>query len=150
MTRTTRNAGLLGWPKLTGKKTLRRGAWLLLGVGLLALLRPGKAVAQTQSQLVRLAKIEVYPAQLEAYKVALKQGVEAALRLEPGVLTLYAVAEKNNPTHFTILEIYASPEAYQAHLLTPHFLKYKTGTKSMIKSLELIETVPLLPGGPGK
>jgi 4-carboxymuconolactone decarboxylase len=99
---------------------------------------------------VRLAKIEVYPAQLEAYKAALKQGVETALRAEPGVLTLYPLAEKNQPTHFTILEIYASPEAYQAHLRTPHFLKYKADTKRMIKSLELIETEPLLPGGPAK
>lgn len=54
--------------------------------------------------------------------------------------------EKENPTHLTILEIYADTDAYQAHLQTPHFIKYKTGTKEMVKSLELVETVPLLPG----
>lgn len=65
---------------------------------------------------------------------------------EPGVLTLYAVTEKENPTHITILDIYANEDAYKAHLQTPHFIKYKTSTKDMIKSLELIETVPLVPG----
>src|ERR1043166_5863467 len=89
----------------------------------------------------RLAKLQIDPAQLESYKAALKEGVETALRVERGVLTLYPVAEKNNPTHITILEIYANAEAYESHLQTPHFLKYKATTKDMVKSLELIETI---------
>lgn len=67
------------------------------------------------------------------------------MRLEPGVLTLYAVSEKARPTHLTILEIYADRAAYERHIKTPHFLKYKTGTSQMVKSLELVETVPLVP-----
>lgn len=47
---------------------------------------------------------------------------------------------------FKILEIYADEAAYKAHLQTPHFLKYKNGTKEMVKSLELIEVTPLIPG----
>ncbi len=104
------------------------------------------ASAQPKSQIVRLAKLVIDSTQLENYKTALKEGIETAVRLEPGVLTLYAVAEKNNPTHITILEIYADSDAYKAHLQTPHFIKYKTGTKDMVKSLELVETVPLIPG----
>ena len=106
----------------------------------------GNAAAQDKSQIVRLAKLQIDSAQLESYKAALKEGIETALRIEPGVLTLYAVSEKNNPTHITILEIYASTDAYKAHLQTPHFLKYKAATKEMVKSLELIETVPIVPG----
>lgn len=121
---------------------------LCLGaVGLLMLVWGGKAAAQASTQLVRLARLEIYPAQLGSYQAALKEHIETALRVEPGVLTLYAVAEKANPTHLTILEIYASEAAYQAHLKTPHFLKYKNGTKEMVKSLELVETVPLVPNG---
>ncbi len=66
------------------------------------------------------------------------------MRLEPGVRTLYAVAEKDRPTHITILEIYADRSAYEKHIRSPHFLKYKTGTEHMVKSLELVETVPLI------
>lgn len=101
--------------------------------------------AQEQKRLVRLARLEIDPAHLEEYKVFLKEGIEASLTLEPGVITLYAMQEKDNPTHFTILETYADENAYQSHIKTPHFLKYKNGTLHMVKSLELADTTPLLP-----
>ena len=102
--------------------------------------------AQEKKQIVRLAKLVIDSTQLENYKALLKEGIETAVSVEPGVLTLYAVFEKSNPTHVTILEIYADTAAYKAHLQTPHFIKYKTSTKDMVKSLELVETVPLVPG----
>ncbi|GAB3835379.1 antibiotic biosynthesis monooxygenase [Hymenobacter jeollabukensis] len=108
------------------------------------------AAAQEPGKLVRLARLEIYPEQLPRYRAALREEIETSLRLEPGVLTLYAVAEKNAPTRITILEIYASQAAYEAHLKTSHFLKYKTGTQHMVKSLELTETEPLLPNVPVK
>jgi len=102
--------------------------------------------AQEKKQIVRLAKLVIDSTQLENYKDLLKEGIETAVSVEPGVLTLYAVFEKSNPTHVTILEIYTDTAAYKAHLQTPHFIKYKTSTKDMVKSLELVETVPLVPG----
>jgi quinol monooxygenase YgiN len=101
---------------------------------------------QQNKQMVRLAKLQIDSLQLEAYTNLLKEEIETSLKLEPGVLTLYPVAEKNNPAHITILEIYASEEAYKSHIKTPHFLKYKNGTINMVKSLELIETKPIMPG----
>jgi quinol monooxygenase YgiN len=94
-------------------------------------------------QVVQLAKLEIDPAQLESYKTALKEEVETALRVEPGVLRLDAMAEKQNPTHVTLLQVYADNDAYEAHLQSAHFLKYKTGTKEMVKSLQLVRMVPL-------
>ena len=99
--------------------------------------------AQDKNLVVRIAKLRIDSAQLENYKAALRQHAETAVRVEPGVLTLYAVYEKDHPTHVTVFEIYASPEAYQAHIKTAHFLLYKKTTKDMVKSLELIETVPI-------
>ena len=104
------------------------------------------ACAQEKNQMVRLAKLVIDSTQLERYKSALKEEIDTSVRLEPGVLTLYAVSEKNNPTRITILEIYADTDAYKAHLQTPHFIKYKTGTKDLVRSLELVEAVPLVPG----
>lgn len=105
-----------------------------------------KVSAQQESkQMVRLAKLVIDGSQLEQYKAILKEEAETSVRIEPGVLTLFAVQEKDNPTHFTILEIYADSSAYRAHLQTPHFIRYKKGTKDMVKSLELIETTPLIP-----
>ena len=101
---------------------------------------------QNQHHMMRLAKLVIDSAQLENYNALLKEEIETSVRIEPGVLTLYAVSEKNNPTHVTILEIYADTVAYKSHLQTPHFIKYKNGTKDMVKSLELVEIVPLVPG----
>lgn len=103
------------------------------------------AQGQHKTPMVRLAKIVVDSARLEEYKTALKEEAEKSVQIEPGVLTLYAVSEKEKPTHFTILEIYADSAAYRAHLQTPHFIKYKTSTKDMVKSLELVEADPLIP-----
>lgn len=105
------------------------------------------ASAQEENkQMVRLANLVIDEAQLESYNQFLKEEIETSIRVEPGVLTLYAVADKDDPTHITILEIYASKEAYQSHIQTPHFLKYKNGTQHMVKSLTLTETIPLIPG----
>ena len=103
------------------------------------------ANAQSGKQMVRLAKLEIDENQLEAYKAYLKKEIEISVQVEPGVLTLYAVFEKENPTRLTILEIYADSAAYQSHLKTAHFLKYKNGTMDMVKSLELVDCVPLIP-----
>lgn len=100
---------------------------------------------QESKQMVRLAKLVIDSTQLEQYNALLKEEIETSVRVERGVLTLYAVAEKDNPTHITILEIYANQEAYQKHITTPHFLRYKNGTKDMVKSLELVEAIPLIP-----
>jgi 4-carboxymuconolactone decarboxylase len=96
--------------------------------------------------MVRLAKVEIHPEHLHAYKAALKEEIEASIRLEPGVLALKAVSEKANPSRITIMEIYASADAYKAHIASAHFQKYKAGTEHMVKSLELVEVDPILLG----
>lgn len=97
------------------------------------------AMAQEKIQMVRLAKIKVNPLQLDKYNSALKEQMTTAIRLEPGVLTYYAVADKSDASHITILEIYADTAAYQSHIQTTHFKKYKETVKNMIKSLELVD-----------
>ena len=70
---------------------------------------------------------------------------EIFLRTEPGVLTMYAVSEKENPCKITILETYASREAYEKHIASEHFQKYKQGPLHMVKSLVLSDQTPLNP-----
>jgi quinol monooxygenase YgiN len=116
----------------------------------LALFLSTTIFAQDRSQIVRIAKLKIDSTQLEKYKAALQEEIETSIRMEPGVLTLYAVAEKKNPAHITIFEIYANPDSYKSHLETPHFKKYKSLTKDMIKSLELVETDPIILGAKKK
>lgn len=95
---------------------------------------------------VRIAELEVDPAQLESFKSAIREGVETAVRVEPGVLALYAVSEQDRPAHVTVFEIYTDADAYQAHLETPHFKKFKATTENMVTSRQLRDAVPIVLG----
>lgn len=92
---------------------------------------------------VRIADIEVDPAQREAFDAAVREEMAESVRVEPGVLAIYAVAEKDRPSRLRFFEIYASEAAYDEHLQSPHFRKYRTATESMVRSRALVETVPI-------
>lgn len=95
---------------------------------------------QYGERVVRLAEIEVELSMLDDYLRFAKEVGEASTRIEPGVLTLFSMQSKETPNKIYILEIYADREAYQSHLQTPHFKKYKEGTAMMVKNLKLIDT----------
>ena len=90
--------------------------------------------------MYRIAKIKVDGNQLEQYKVALKEQMNKAIKLEPGVLSYTVVADKKDASLITIMEVYENSDAYQSHILTPDFKKYKDTVKNMVLSLELIDT----------
>lgn len=94
--------------------------------------------------LVRLAEIEIDAGSLDEYDALLKEEIEASIAKESGVLMLYALRVRGQPTQRRLVEIYADEAAYRAHLRSEHFLKYKAGTERMIRSLRLVETDPLL------
>lgn len=96
--------------------------------------------AQNSNNMHRIAKIKVDSSQLENYKLALQEQMNASIQLEPGVLSYTVVADKKDPSSITIFEVYANQEAYQSHILTSHFKKYKEMVKNMVISLELIDT----------
>lgn len=108
---------------------------------------PGMCAKQPMAVdgIVRLSKIEVYPEYLEEYMKFATEVGEVSLRTEPGVLTMYAVSEKENPCMVTILETYASQKAYELHVTSEHFQKYKQGTLHMVKRLTLADQTPLNP-----
>ena len=95
-------------------------------------------------RMVRIAEIEVDPDQIEAYNTLLAEVGAASVRDEPGVLMLHSVSLQDAPHHIRVFEVYASRAAYEAHIQTPHFLKYKTGTSDMVTALRLIEVDPIL------
>ncbi len=119
----------------------------ILPCSMFAQTEPGMCVKLPMSAdgIVRLSKIEVYPEYLEEYVEYAVEVGEVSLRTEPGVLTMYADGEKENPCLITILETYASKEAYESHIASEHFRKYKQGTLHMVKTLMLSDQIPLNP-----
>ena len=95
--------------------------------------------AQQKEMMIRLSEIEIYSTDLEEYITILKEEAAASVKLEPGVLSIFPMYQKENPAQIRILEIYANREAYESHLKSPHFQHYKTSTLKMVKSLKLID-----------
>lgn len=95
--------------------------------------------------IIRLSRVEVDSAYLDEYMTYATEVGEISLRTEPGVLTMYALQEKDNPCLITILETYASQEAYRKHIASAHFRKYKQGTLHMVRNLRLLDQNELNP-----
>ncbi len=128
------------------KTNCRKKILFLLIISAMSIFISSNVSAQTPQNYMRIAKIVVDSAQLDNYKIALKEQMKAALELEEGVLAYSALQDKNNATHITIIETYASVEAYQKHIVAEHFKKYKKAVENMVLSLELQEVVPIAIG----
>jgi 4-carboxymuconolactone decarboxylase len=89
--------------------------------------------------MVRISEIEIVPEYLEEYKAILEQESSESVKIEPGVIAIYPMYQKENPGQIRIVEIYANQAAYKSHLQTPHFQHYKTTTLKMVKSLKLVD-----------
>jgi quinol monooxygenase YgiN len=119
--------------------TLSKWLILILVSFIITLSFGSEAMAQQKNYMYRIAKIQVDPSQLDKYNIALKEQMTTAIRVEPGVLSYYAVADKKDPSHITIFETYADSAAYKAHIQAPHFKKYKETVQHMVTSLEVID-----------
>ena len=100
---------------------------------------PTAVAGQQTETMVRVSEIEIVPRHLDEYKAILKEEAAASVRLEPGVIAIFPMYQKEHPTQVRILEIYANREAYESHLQTSHFQRYKTTTLGMVKSLKLVD-----------
>jgi len=112
---------------------------MLWSVVLLMLAGSHTASAQKGGMIVRISEIGIYPDSLEKYKAILKEEADASVRLEPGVIAIFPMYQQKDSMQIRILEIYANKEAYQSHIKSAQFQKYKTTTLSMVKSLQLTD-----------
>lgn len=115
-------------------------------IGAMMLFPASTAIAAPAEEppYVRIAELEIDPRKLDEYKQILAVEQEASVREEPGVVMLHSVALKDRPNHIRLLEVYASRRAYEAHITSPHFLRYKQTTADMVLSLNLLDTDPIL------
>ena len=118
----------------------KNAKWLLEQTGE----KPSAAIA-TANMIVRIAEIEVYPQYMKEYLTFANEVDRLSIEREPGVICLYPMQSVEDSCQIRILEIYASEEAYQQHLKTDHFQKYKQGTLHMVKDLKLPTMKPLDP-----
>ena len=116
--------------------------WLL--VGFVVLFTSGAAVAKdVVNRYIRLAELEIDPRQIDAFTTAVREVGQVSVRAEEGCLVLYAVADSDNPSRLHVFEIYRDSAAYQAHLQTPHFQRFRATTNSMVLSRKLLDATPV-------
>jgi quinol monooxygenase YgiN len=106
---------------------------------------PTSSAGFPQGMMVRISEIQIDPARLDEYNAILKEESAASVRLEPGVISIFPMYQREHPTEIRILEIYASRAAYESHIQSAHFQTYKTSTLSMVKSLKLVDMEMLDP-----
>ncbi|GLU51527.1 hypothetical protein Dfri01_09880 [Dyadobacter frigoris] len=97
------------------------------------------AVVIERDMIVRISKIEILPQFLTDYNAILEEEAAASVEKEPGVIAIFPMSIKEQPTQIRIIEIYADSAAYQSHLKTSHFQHYKTTTLKMVKVLKLVD-----------
>ena len=121
---------------------IQRVFWILIFIVVLSSCDQPENSSKTinsDEMMIRISEIEIEPEYLEEYLTILKEESKASVELEPGVISIYPMFQKENPNEIRILEIYTDKKAYQAHLETPHFKHYKTTTLKMVKSLKLVD-----------
>jgi quinol monooxygenase YgiN len=126
-------------------KPMRIAQVLLLCAIALSLMMSERVVAEEKRHpFVRIAELVIDPAHLERFKASATEQIATAVRVEPGVLALYAVSLKDNPALIKVFEVYADEAAYRVHLDTPHFKRFREETNDIVKSRKLIDTVPII------
>lgn len=98
-----------------------------------------KSPYPSENHLIRISEIEIYPEFLDEYITILKEESNASVNNEPGVISIFPLVHKENPTQIRILEFYQDQEAYQSHIASQHFQHYKKSTLHMVKELKLID-----------
>lgn len=115
-------------------------SWIsVILLGLMIAIAPAKASAADYPGLIRIAELDIAPQHLDKYLTLLTEEADASVRLEPGVIAIFPMVQEQSPTAMRILEIYASQRAYESHLKSAHFLKYKKATLHMVKALRLVD-----------
>jgi quinol monooxygenase YgiN len=118
----------------------RLGTAILFATSLLLLVPTQRPAAQgATAPMVIVVELEIVPSELEAFKTAIKENGQAAVREEPGCQQFNIVFEKDNPARVLLFEVYDNAEAFAAHQATAHFKKYLATTKDMVKSRKRIE-----------
>lgn len=72
------------------------------------------------SLLVVHVDVQITPGQIDAFHAATEQNAVAS-RQEPGVVRFDVLADRGDPGHVVLVEVYRDADAADAHKRTPHY-----------------------------
>jgi (4S)-4-hydroxy-5-phosphonooxypentane-2,3-dione isomerase len=108
-----------------------------------------KVWPMSNSLLVVHVDIAVTAAAVEAF-LAVTEANATASRREPGILRFDVLADRAEPGHFVLVEVYREPEAVQAHRQTEHYQVWRDAVEPMMaRPRTRVEFVNLSPDDAG-
>lgn len=75
--------------------------------------------------------INVKPGCMDRFAVAMQADAEGSARDEPGCFRFDILTDPSHPNRVYLYEVYRDKAAFDAHMETPHFKKWRDETVSM-------------------
>jgi quinol monooxygenase YgiN len=79
---------------------------------------------------VALVSFHIKPEFVEAFKAATLDNARNSI-LEPGVIRFDVIQQHDDPTRFTLIEVFRAPEAREAHGQSAHYLRWREAVADM-------------------
>ncbi len=85
----------------------------------------------TNSLLVVHVDVQVLPDRVADFRTATEANAVAS-RQEPGVVRFDVLADRSDPAHVVLVEIYRDDDAAAAHKQTPHYAAWREAVEPMM------------------
>lgn len=108
-----------------------------------------KKVQQTAKTRTNLVIVEVKAEDNQKFTEIVTAEMAQSLKVEDGVIAMYASTYQDQPNKWLFFEIYADDTAYETHRQTPHFQDYLKQTEKMVLDKQIIEIAPAYLGNQG-
>ncbi|MEZ4667783.1 MAG: antibiotic biosynthesis monooxygenase [Anaerolineae bacterium] len=81
--------------------------------------------------IVMLVHIHVKADNIDEFVAATKENAQNSVK-EPGVIRFDVIQQSDDPTHFTLIEVFKDQDAQQSHRETPHYFKWRDTVTDMM------------------
>ncbi|RIY32016.1 antibiotic biosynthesis monooxygenase [Psittacicella hinzii] len=108
-----------------------------------------KKVEATAPVTTKLVKVTVKPEFNQAFAEIVVGEMQEAIKVEEGVLAMYAAKTKEQDNVWYFFEIYADEQAYEYHRQTPHYKYYIEQTQHMVEDKYFYNLTPSYLGNQG-
>lgn len=99
---------------------------------ILALITAMIASNSHAAPLFNLFELEIQNGQTAAYDQIGENNIRTSLTKEAGTLAMYSVKQKANPQMAYMIEIYADEAAYQTHIQSPQYQKFREAAPQIL------------------
>lgn len=90
---------------------------------------------------INIVQITVKPEHLADYQRVVTAQLENALKIDPGILAIYAGTKQGRPDDWVIYEVFQSEENYRNHIANPDHQKYVAASKDWVQNKQVDQTI---------